>query len=53
MNSFNAETLNSGADPPLKTSLIKFDITIAIFKKLLKIAVLREPLEKTKMKKVS
>ena len=39
--SFNIETLNSGANPPLQTSFIKFDAAIATFKNLLKMAVLK------------
>ena len=52
MVSFNIETLNSGANPPLQTSFIKFDVAIAISKNLLKMAVLKDRLNKTGMKKV-
>ena len=48
---FNIETLNSGANPPLQTSFIKFDVAIATFKNLLKMAVLKERLNKMDMKK--
>ena len=48
MVSFNIETLKSGANPPLQTSFIKFDVAIATFKNLVKIAVLKERLNKTK-----
>ena len=49
MVSFNIETLNSDANPPLYTSFIKFDAT---FKNLLKMAVLKERLNKKDMEKV-
>ena len=52
MVSFNIETLNSDANPPLQTSFIKFDVAIATFKNLLKMAVLKERLNKTDMEKV-
>ena len=39
MVSFNNETLNSGTNPPLQISLIKFDVAIATFKNLPKVAV--------------
>ena len=42
MFSFNIETLNSGANSQLKNLFIKFDVAIATFKNLLKIAVLKE-----------
>ena len=47
--SCDVETLNSGANLP---SLIKFDIALATSKNLLKIAVLKERLEETEMKKI-
>ena len=50
--SFNTETLNSGAYPPLQTWFIKFDAAIATSKNLLKMAVLEEHLNKTGMEKV-
>ena len=37
---FNIETLNSGENPTLQTSFIKFDVAIATFKNLLNMAVL-------------
>ena len=49
---FNIETLNFGVYPLLQTSFIKFDVAIATFKNLLKIAVLEERLNKTGMEKV-
>ena len=52
MVSFNTETLNSGANLPLQTSFIKFDVAIATFKNLPKMALLREHLNKTDMEKV-
>ena len=52
MVSFNIETLNSGANPPLLTSFIKFDVAIATFKNLLQMTVLKERLNKTDMVKV-
>ena len=52
MVSFNIETLNSGPNPALQTSFIKIDVPIATFKNLLKMAVLKEPLNKTGIKKV-
>ena len=41
MISFNIETLNSGENPPLQNSFIKFDVAIATFENLVKMAVLR------------
>ena len=52
MVSFNTETLNSGANPPLWTSFIKFNVAVASFKNLLKMAVLKERLNKTEIKKI-
>ena len=52
MVSFNIETLNSGTNLPLQTSFIKFDVAIATFKNLLKMAVLKERLNKKDMEKV-
>ena len=52
MVSFNTETLNSGANPPLYTSFIKFNIAIATFKNLLKMTVLKKRLNETDMEKV-
>ena len=52
MVSFNIETLNSGANPPLLTSFTKFDVAITTFENLLKMAVLKERLNKTDMEKV-
>ena len=51
MVSFNIETLNSGANPPLKNSFIKFDVAIATLENLLKMAVLNNRLNKTDMEK--
>ena len=52
MVSFNIETLNSGAYPPLYNSFIKFDVAKATYKNLLKMAVLKEGLNETDMEKV-
>ena len=41
MVSFNIEILNSGANQPLYTSFIKFDVAIATFKNRLKITLER------------
>ena len=49
---FNIETLNSGANLPLQTSFIQFDVAIATFKNLLKMAVLKKRLNKTDIEKV-
>ena len=51
MVSFNIETLNSVANPPLKNSFIKFDVAIATLENLLKMAVLNNRLNKTDMEK--
>ena len=53
MVSFKIETLNAGANLPLKNSFIKFYVAIATFNNLLKIAVLKEKecLNKTYMEK--
>ena len=47
MISFNIETLNSGANPPLQNLFIKFDVGIATLENLLKMAVLHKHLNKT------
>ena len=52
MISFNIEMLNSGENPPLKTSFIKFDIAIATFKNLFNMVVLEERLNKMDIEKV-
>ena len=52
MVSFNIETLKSGTNLPLQTSFIKFDVAIATLKNLLKMAVLKERLNKKDMEKV-
>ena len=52
MVSFNIEALNSGANPPLQTSFIKFDVAIATLKNLLQMAILKERLNNTDMEKV-
>ena len=52
MVSFNIETLGSGENWSLRTLFIKSDVPIAIFKNLLKMAVLKECLNKTDMEKV-
>ena len=53
MVSFNTETLNSSANPLLVVLFIKFDVAIATFNNLLKMAVLKERLNKTDMEKVA
>ena len=45
--------LNSGANLPLQTLFLKFDVAIALFKNLNKMAVLKERLNKTDMEQVS
>ena len=52
MVSFNIETLNSGANPLLHTSFIKFDVAIATFKTVLKMAVVKYCLNKMEMEKL-
>ena len=52
MISFNIETPNSGENPLLQTSFIKFDVAITTFKYLLNKAVLEERLNKTDIEKV-
>ena len=52
MISFNIETLNSGENPPLYNSFIKFDVPIATLENLLKMAVINKLLNKTDMEKV-
>ena len=52
MISFNIEMLNSGENPPLQTSFIKYDVAIATFKNLLNMAVLEEHLKKMDIEKV-
>ena len=53
MISFNIETLNSGENLPLQTSLIKFDVAISVFKNLLDMAVMEERLNKIDKENVS
>ena len=52
MVSFNIETPNSSTNPPLYTLFVKFDVAIATFKNLLKMAVLKERLNKADIEKV-
>ena len=52
MVSFTIETLDSGANLPLQTLLIKFEVPIVTFNNLLETAVLKEGLDKTNMEKV-
>ena len=52
MVSFNNDTINSGANLPLQTLLIKFDVAIATFKNLLEMEVLKERFNKKNMEKV-
>ena len=49
---FNIETLNSGENPSLYTSFIKFDFAVATSKCLLNMAVLKECLNKMDIEKV-
>ena len=49
---FNIETLNSGENPSLHTSFIKFDFAVATSKHLLNMAVLKECLNKMDIEKV-
>ena len=49
---FNVETLNPDTNPPLKTSFITFEVTIATFKNQLKMVVSKERLGKTDVEKV-
>ena len=52
MVSFNIETLNSGANSPLQSSFIKFDVAIATLDNMLKKTVLNKRVNKTDMEKV-
>ena len=52
MVSFNIETLNSGANPLLQNSSIKFDVAIDTLENLLRMTVLNNRLNKTDMGKV-
>ena len=52
MVTFNIEALNPGANPPVKTSFIKFDVAIATLNNLLQMVILKERLNKTDMEKV-
>ena len=52
MVSFNIETLNSAANPPLYTSFIKFDVAIATYKTVLKMAVVKDRVNKMEMEKL-
>ena len=52
MVSFNIETLNSAANPPLYTSFIKFDVAITTFKTVLKMAVVKDRVNKMEMEKL-
>ena len=53
MISFNIETLNSGENPPLLNSFIKFGVAISTLENLLKMAILNKRLNKTDMEKIS
>ena len=44
---FSIEILNSDANTQFQKSFIKFDVAVATFKNLLKMAVLKERLNKT------
>ena len=52
MISSNIELLNSAENPPLYTTLIKFDVAIATFKNLLNTAILEEHLNNMDIEKV-
>ena len=52
MISLNIEAQNSGENPPLQNSFIKFDVAIATLENLLKMAVLNKRLNKMDMEKV-
>ena len=52
MVSFYIETLNSGANPALQNSFMKYDVTIAAIENLLKMTILNKRLNKKDMKKV-
>ena len=52
MVAFNIEALNCVANPLLETSFTKFDVVITTFKNLVKMAVLKESLNKTDTEKV-
>ena len=52
MVSFNIEALISDANPLLQTWFINFDVVIGTFKNLLKMALLKERLNKTDTEKV-
>ena len=52
MISFNIEKLNSGKNPPLETSFIKFDVAVATFKNPLNMAVSEVRLNVTYIEKV-
>ena len=47
MFSFNVERLNSGTNPPLYDSFIKFGVAITTIENLLKMTVLNNRLNKT------
>ena len=52
MVSFNIETLNSGANPSLANSFIKFYFVVVTLENLLKMAILNKRLNKTNMEKI-
>ena len=43
--SFNSETLDSGANSPLQTLFIRFDVALATFTNLLYITIFKERLD--------
>ena len=49
---FHIEMLNSGANLPLLTLFITFDIAIATFRNMLNMVVLKEHVNKIDMEKV-
>ena len=52
MISFNIEILNSGKNPPLQNSFMKFNVAIVTLENLLKKAVLNKRLNKADIEKI-
>ena len=51
--SFNSETLNSGANSPLQTLFIRFDVAIATFTNLLYMTIFKGRLKRMDIEKLS
>ena len=51
--SFNSEILNSGANSPLQTLFIRFDVAIATFTNLLHMTIFKGRLKRMDIEKVS